>query len=241
VILNELARHAEKVDIAHIQPLLTGLFEVADEINVEADRAKHSGWWNNEHRLFRLSRCLTQDRLTLERKSEIYVAACQTASLGWLASFVEFAAKTPEMTTAPDAERLWELLEDRITVASKDGSLIRNKNLAHLLYCWSKRAGDDGVTIKQWAVPQLVDDEAVKQLAVAFTSYTSYGSSQRLGTDGLGDRVATRTILVQVKELEHVLDVVEFRKRVEEVAAKGIFPEVAEFLEAWRRQEQGRD
>jgi len=236
VMLDELARHAEKVDVAHIQSLLTGLFEVADEINAEADRNRHFDGMTNERRLFLLSHCLTRERLTLEKKSEIYVAACQTASLGWLASFV--AAMTWELTTFPDFEELWKLLADRIAEASKDGSLIRNKNLAHLLYCWSKLAGDDGVTIKQWAVPQLVDDEAVKQFAVAFTSY---GSSQKLGTNGLGDRVAMPTIRVQVEELDRMIGVVAFRRRVEEVAAKGTCREVAKFLQAWQRREQGLD
>jgi len=251
VILDELAWHAEEVDIAHTQPLLTGLFEVADEINVEADRAKRFGGINNENRLFRLSRCMTQDRLTLEQRSAIYVAACQTASLGWLADFVASAwsehhpregeqqkSEENRLTTAADTAGLRKLLGDRIAVASKDGSLIRNQDLAHLLYCWSELADDAGAAVKSWMARQLADDEAVRQFAVAFTSY---GWSQGLRTGGLGDRVAMRTTHAQVKGLERMMDVAEFRRRVEEVAAKGIYPEVVEFLEAWRRHKQGRD
>jgi len=237
VILNELARHAEKVDIAHIQPLLTGLFAVVDEIN-EADQGRMSSMGNNERRLYWLLHRLTQDRLTLEERSDIYVAACQTASLGWLASFVDSATEKPDMTTLFDAEILKRLLGERIVDAAKDGSLIRNQNLAHLLQCWSDLDDNDGAAVKQWTAMQLADDEAVWQFAVAFTSY---GWSQGGGMSGLSDRVAMRTTHAQVKGLEHMMDVSEFRQRVEKVAAKGMFPEVVEFLEAWQRHEQGSD
>jgi hypothetical protein len=37
------------------------------------------------------------------------------------------------------------------------------------------------------------------------------------------------------------MDVVEFRRRVEEVAAGATSPEVSKFLEAWQLQERGTD
>ena len=88
------------------------------------------------------------------------------------------------------------------------------------------------MAIKQWTAAQLATDEGIKQFAVAFTSY---GWSQGLGMGGLGDRVARRTTRAQVKGLDRLMDVAEFRRRVEEVAAGGAYPEVAEFLEAWQQ------
>ncbi|ODS59351.1 MAG: NTPase [Acidovorax sp. SCN 65-108] len=251
VILDELNLHAEKVDVAYIEPLLTGLFAVADEINVEADRGGAFSMASNELRLHWLLRSLTRDRLTLDQRSAIYVAACQTASLGWLASFADSAwtdyhpreGKEPEpedkcLTTAADAETLRKLLGNRIADASKDASLLKSQDLAYLLYRWSELANDDGAVVKQWTSGQLATDEGVKQFAVAFTSYSW---SQGLGMGGLGDLVARRTTRAQVKGLDRLMDVAEFRRRVEEVAAGGSSPEVSEFLEAWRRQEQGSD
>lgn len=58
---------------------------------------------------------------------------------------------------------------------------------------------------------------------------------------GLGDLVAMRTTRAPVKGLDRLMDVAEFRRRVEEVAAGGTSPEVTEFLEAWRHQERGTD
>lgn len=247
VILDEINLHAEKIDKAHVQPLLTGLFAVADEINIEADRGGAFGMASNELRLHWLLRSLTRDRFTLEQRSAIYVAACQTASLGWLANFANSAwtdyhpreEQEPEpeekcLTTAADAEALRELLKNRILDASKNASLLlKCQNLAYLLYRWRELANDDGVAVKQWAAAQIATDEGVKQLAIAFTSY---GWSQ-----GLGDFVAKRTTRVQVKGLDRLMNVVQFRQRVEEVAAGGMSPDVSEFLKAWQVLEQGTD
>ena len=142
------------------------------------------------------------------------------------------------LTTAADAETLRKLLGNRIADASKDDSLLKSQDLAYLLYRWSELANDDGAVVKQWTSGQLATDEGVKQFAVAFTSYSW---SQGLGMGGLGDLVARRTTRAQVKGLDRLMDVAEFRRRVEEVAAGGSSPEVSEFLEAWRRQEQGSD
>ena len=86
VILDELNLHAEKVDQTHIQPLLTALFEVADEINVEEDRGGGFSMASNDLCLHWLLRSLTRNRLSLNERSAVYVAACQSASLGWLAN-----------------------------------------------------------------------------------------------------------------------------------------------------------
>lgn len=251
VILDEINLHAERVDKAHVQPLLTGLFAVADDINVEADRGGAFSMASNEMRLHWLLRSLTRDRFMLDQRSAIYVAACQTASLGWLASFADSAwadyhpreGKEPEpeekcLTTAADAEALRKLLGDRIADASKNASFLKSQDLAYLLYRWSELANDDGVTVRQWTAAQMATDEGVKQLAIAFTSY---GWSQGLGVGGLGDLVARRTTRAQVKGLDRLMDVVEFRRRVEEVAAGATSPEVSKFLEVWQLQERGTD
>ena len=82
----------------------------------------------------------------------------------------------------------------------------------------------------------MASDEGIKKFATAFTSQ---GWSQGLG--GLGDLVARRITRAQVKDLERLMNVAEFRRRVEEVSVAGDSPEVSEFLDAWRRQERGED
>lgn len=251
VVLNELNVHADKVDRNNIQPLLTALFQVADEINIEADRGGDFGIASNDLRLHWLLRSLTKDRMSLEERSAVYLAACHSASLGWLANFADSAwndyhprkGKEPEseercLTTAADAQTLREMLRDRITDAAKSGALFDNGDLAYLLYRWRDLSNDDGAAVRDWTTFQLATDEGVRRLAVAFTSH---GWSQGLGFDGLGDLVAQRTTRAQVQGLDRLLDLARFRRRVEEVAAVGGTPEVAEFLNAWKRHDRGSD
>src|SRR5690606_2697147 len=65
VWLNELNTHSARVDRGKVQPRLTALFEVADEINVEADAAKGFSMGSNELRLHWLLRSLTKERISL--------------------------------------------------------------------------------------------------------------------------------------------------------------------------------
>lgn len=87
VWLGELTTHAERVDRDKVLPLLTALFEIADELNVEADAAKAFSIGSNELRLHWLLRALTKERMTLDERSTIFRLACNMASLGWLADF----------------------------------------------------------------------------------------------------------------------------------------------------------
>jgi hypothetical protein len=239
--------HAEKVAKADIQPLLTGLFEVADEIDVEADRDKVFGMVRNELRLHWLLRSLVRDRLSLEERSAVYMAACQSASLGWLANFADSAwadyhpreGKEPQpeekcLTTAADALCLRAIYRDRVAEEAETGALLEHADLAKLLYRWCEVAEDDGAAVREWTSRQLTTDEGVRRFAVAFTGY---GWIQGLGE--LGDLVARRTTGAQVKGLDRLMDVTELRRRAEEVVER--LPEVATFLDAWKRQERGRD
>ncbi|WP_341677995.1 P-loop NTPase fold protein [Niveibacterium sp. SC-1] len=115
--LGELTTHSDRVDRSKIEVLLTALFEIADEINVEADVERGLGMASNELRLHWLLRALTQESTSLEERSAIFRRACETASLGWLADFTSSAwtdyhpreGQDPEppercLTTEADAE-----------------------------------------------------------------------------------------------------------------------------------------
>jgi predicted KAP-like P-loop ATPase len=247
VILDELNVHTEKVQWSTVQPLLKGLFEVADEINVEADCGGAFNMTSNELRLHWLMRSLTRDRLSLEERSAVYLAACQSASLGWLANFTDSAwtdyhhregvEPAPEgqcLTTEADAQTLREILRGRIADAAKSGALLDNGDLLHLLHSWWRLSTDGGAALRDWTTLQLATDGGVKKLAIAFTRH---GWKQGYGFSGLGDLVAQRTTNAQVQSLERLIDIAVFRRRVEEVAAAGGAPEVTEFLNAWQHQE----
>lgn len=244
VWLTELNAHSSRVDNGKVQPLLTALFEVADEINVEADTAKGFSMGSNELRLHWLLRALTKERMSLDERSTIFRQACNTASLGWLADFTRSAwtdyhpqegkeREPPEncLTTEDDAEQLRELLYTQIQAAAADGTLLTHRDLPFLLHSWVELASDDGAEVRAWTFAAFATDDGVRQLAKAFTSYS--------WTQGMGDTVAKRVTRVNPKGMGRLLDLDMFRPRVEAVAAADGNPEVQEFLEGWRRADRG--
>ncbi len=248
VLLTELNTHAGGIRKDLVLPLLTALFTVADEINVEADEARAFSIGSNELRLHWLLRRLILERMTLAERSNILLRACETAAVGWLAALTASAwndyhpreGRTPEppgncLTTEADAERLRNMLRARIEAAATGDTLAGHRDLPFLLFSWGDLAGDDGAAARAWTAALYASDVGVKQLARAFTSY---GWSQGMGCGGLSDVVAKRTTHVRMKGLEKFVDLDVFRKRVEEVAATGSAATVVEFLEAWRHAER---
>jgi predicted KAP-like P-loop ATPase len=244
VWLNELNTHSARIDPDKIQPLLTALFEVADEINVEADKAKGFSMGGNELRLHWLLRSLTRERLSLDERSNLFLQACNKASLSWLADFTSSAwgdyhpreGKEPEppencLTTEADAEQLRALLHSRIEAAAKDGSLLAHRDLHSLLHSWMNLTTDDGASVRAWTSAAFATDDGVRQIAKAFTSYG--------WTQAMGDAVAKRVTRVSPQSMARLMDLDAFRPRVEAVAAAGASPEVQEFLEAWQRADRG--
>lgn len=251
VWLNELTTHAERVDRGKVQPLLTALFEVADEINVEADTARGFSMGSNELRLHWLLRALTKDRMSVDERSAIFRQACNTAALGWLADFTRSAwndyhpregkeREPPEkcLTTEEDAAHLRVLLGSRIEAAAADGTLLAHRDLPFLLHSWVDLTTDEGAAVRAWTSAAFATDDGVRQLAKAFTSY---GWTQGMGFGGIGDVVAKRVTRVSPKGMARLIDLHAFRPRVEAVAAAAGNPEVQEFLEAWRRADKGGD
>lgn len=251
VFLDELEIHARRVEVANVPLLIKALFEVSDEIDVDADRGGAFTMLDNSLRIHWLIRSLTRDRLSPPERSKAYLSACEVASLGWLADFSDSAwadyhpreGKSPAseedcLTSLQDAEEIRKILCKRIEENADSGALLTHKDLAYLLYKWRELKGDDGAAVKAWVSHHLKNDESIRRLSIAFTSFSW---SQGMGFAGLGDLVAQRTTRAQVKGLDKIMDVPEFRRRVEEVAAATQTPEVVAFLDAWNSKERGRE
>lgn len=253
LLLDELNVHAERVADEDVEPLLVTLFALGDEVNVVSDTAGPFGMGDNQLRIHWLLRRLTLERFSLERRSAIFVVACQHAALGWLIDFVSSAfedyhprdGKDPEceqkcLTTSADADALRNLALKRIREASTSDELTASSRLAYILFRWRDLAADDGAEVKAWAAEQMRCDAMIAVFAKAFTSYSW---SQGLGMAGLGDLVAKRTTRANVRWLDQVLDKVAFRERIEEMdrdkKLSGADSEaIREFLEAWRRHDK---
>jgi predicted KAP-like P-loop ATPase len=247
LIIEELNLHASNIADNRVQPLLTTIFRLGDELDVKDDEAKAFSIGSNHLRIHWLLRRLTLERFDLPRRSAIFLAACQTAALGWLVDFASSAhedyhpraGKSPEqesqcLTTAADAEILRDMALARIRNAADTGELGSHTRLAYLLYRWRDFAEDGGAEVRRWTDGQLASDEMVVRFARAFTSH---GWSQ-----SVADLVAHRITLANVGHLEGILDKDRFRVRIEQLAAKGTLgPEEAaiikEFSDAWRRHD----
>lgn len=244
LIMEELNLHANSVNKDHVQPLLTTIFRLGDELDVAVDEAKAFSIGNNHLRIHWLLRRLTLERFDLAERSAIFIAACETAALGWLVDFASSAyedyhppaGKSPEqesqcLTTEADAKVLRGLGLSLIRRAAETSELSAHARLAYLLYRWRDFAEDSGAEVMRWTDKQLARDEMVVQLARAFTSHGWSHSAT--------DMVAQRKMLANVGRLEGIIDKDLFRARVEELAAKDtLLPKEAsiirEFLDAWR-------
>lgn len=253
LLLDELNLHASELADDNVGPLLIALFEIADELEVEADVARGFGIATNSLRLHWLLRRLTLERFSLARRSELFMLACRDAPLGWLIDFSESAWRdyhpregknpSPEekcLTLAGDADELRKIELKAIQRAAKSGTLIDHRQLSYLLFRWRDLAGKDGAAVKKWIKTQLRRDEAAVKIAKAFTSYSW---SHSVGFGGLGDRVSKRNTRASVDSLDLIMDSAEFRRTVEKLAEKDTplgSPDadtVRTFLNAWRKRE----
>jgi predicted KAP-like P-loop ATPase len=252
LLLEELNVHAEDVASDDVEPLLTALFELGDELDVPSDEERGFSIGDNQLRIHWLLRRLTRERFDLATRSAIFVMACEKAGLSWLADFSNSAYRDyypvnnkpcePEancLTTEADAIALEAFTLARIRAAGQSGELLNARRLARLLFVWAELAKDDGAEVKAWAVEQFKNDAAIATFARAFTRYSW---SQGLGMAGLGDIVAKRNTRAGVESLDRVLDLASLRSRVEELDARNSTDvdgvAIHEFLEAWRRQDK---
>ena len=89
VILDELITHAPRLEKEKIEPFLSALFEIHDEIDLAMDDERGMmAVANTTLRYHWLIRRLTDQRFTLLERTDLYLAALQQSSLGWLVDFV---------------------------------------------------------------------------------------------------------------------------------------------------------
>ncbi len=251
LILDELNVHAARIEREKLQPLISGIFGVADIIHREDDTERGGPSLGDTHmRIHWLIRRLTYTRCSLSERSEIFLEACRASQLGWVVNFVSSAIEdhVPRDKSPPEPPEkclvekkalteLRKLALGSLERAAEDGCLIVHPQLAYLLFRWAEIANDDGVLVKAWTEKQLGDDIAVAELAKAFTgeSWSQF----------LSDRVATRHKKAAVDGLGSIMDVARFRNRLEELETSDSLDEphneyIHVFLNAWRVQESDR-
>lgn len=254
MMLDQLNTHADDVKDADVEPLLRALFRIADQTDVEADRARGFATGSNPLRLHWLLRRLTKERFDDEGRSLVLKAAAAEASLGWLVDFSESAYRDhhprpgkgqaidrAQLLTVSDMEevRRWALA--KLRAAAGSGELLKDKRLPYILFRWREMGdapNDERGAVTAWVNGQLDSDESVVALARAFT-----GDSWVQESD---DLVAKRRVIAMIDGIEEIMDKPRFRRRVEEVAKSDQVDNdskkiVGTFLEAWRKRERGSE
>lgn len=257
LLFDEVNVHASRIDKANFRPLISAIFEIADDIYRGEDSGKGGYQIGDTHlRIHWLIRKLTFDRCNLDERTEIFLAACQNAQVGWLVDFTSSAISDHFPRDGREPELREKCLVNKecisglklhtlsiIESVAATGELIKHAQLPYILFRWREFAEDEGLAVITWTKGQLDIDESVSMLAQAFTGESW---SQGIGTVGLGDRVAMRNVRACVEGLEKIIDVGEFRCRLAEIEKNESLDEklrerVLVFLEAWRRKEKGED
>jgi predicted KAP-like P-loop ATPase len=257
LLFDELNVYASRIDKSKFQNLISSIFEIADDIYRDEDSERGGFSIGDSHlRIHWFIRKLTFDRCDLNERGKIFLTACQNAQVGWLTDFTHSAVadhlpkndndlEPPEkcLVTKDCLAELKALCVKSIKAAAYSGELLIHSLLPSILFRWKEFSEDDGAELRTWTKEQLKIDTAVSAFACAFTSESW---SQGMGMVGLGDRVAMRNIRASVNGLDNIMDIGEFRRRLEELEGNEDLEEqakeaVSAFLDAWRKQEKGED
>ncbi|MBZ9601887.1 KAP family P-loop NTPase fold protein [Phyllobacterium chamaecytisi] len=249
IYLDELTTHARRVDTSKVELMLQALFEVHDEIDLKKDAGTGFGELANATMQFHwLIRRLTEKRFTILERTDVYLSALRTASLGWLVDFVSSAISDYRPTdgvtireedclvTEEALASLKTKALDAIRTAAGNGELIQHKDLLFILYRWRDFCDDNAAEVRSWTDGQLENDNALVALAGSMSSRSwSMGIG---GFGGLGDRVSMASTIVQIKRDIDILDPVTFRAGLERIRKENALDKcsletVAIFLDAW--------
>ena len=215
VVLDELIAHAPNFSKENVEPLLSALFEIHDEIALEID-VDHGimTFGSTTLRYLWLARRLTSQRFTLSERTNLYMITLKQASLGWLVQFV-FSAKSlyRERETGPLREEdhlvqkdaiddLIEIALKAIRLSAADNSLLYHQDLIDILYRWRDFLDNDPSEVRAFTDPLLENDAAL----VIFAR-KSMGETW---SQGVEDRVAKRGTKVLIDEQADIFDIPVF-------------------------------
>lgn len=248
--LEGLNAHAEEIPVEAAEPFLRGVFAVADDINVDSDRARGWSIGDNTLRIHWVLRSLLLDRTNLQERSAILLSAAHAAQLAWLGDLTAAAwrdhhpsegkSRKPDeecLLTEADAKAARALFLERIKAAAADVSLIDVPNLMPTLYRWLSFNEDDA-DIRDWMARRIEDDASLVKLAGALTRHSWSQSSD--------DLVAIRSDRASVEGLDTFMDADRFRSNLTRLldrleAGSDNYQTVDRFLKAWGYRDEHGD
>lgn len=255
VVLDELTVHAKKIDREKVKSFLCSLFAVVDEIKRPEDKEQGLGAAADTHlRVHWLIRRVTENRFSLEEKTDLYLAATELASLGWLVNFVSSAVDdyqprdggSVDLSTCLVTADAIPVFKDRaltaLRQAAAEGTLIQEEDLMYNIYQWRDLSDSGGAETKAWLSKVMKEDAALVILA---KSLTGVSWSAGLGGFGsLGDRVSRRNLRAQIGSKFDLFDTSQFKAELERIVTEQRLPAddidaVKAFLNAWTNRREG--
>jgi predicted KAP-like P-loop ATPase len=250
ILLDALNTHAKDIPVENVTAFLSGLFSVADEINLAIDDGGASTMTSNSLRIHWLLRALLWERTTLQKRSQILRNAAEQASLHWVVDLAmsawedynpgEGKEKQQEdkcLCTEEDSNHLFSQALISIREGSNDGTLIQNRELGYLLFRWRNLANDDGAEVKKWIADSITDNQKLCLIAEALISNS--------WSTGMSDRVSTKHEVVHVKSLDNIMNKEEFYSQVTNLKSIALLEskeyQVSDrFLKAWEKSLKSR-
>jgi predicted KAP-like P-loop ATPase len=244
--LEELTTRAADVDEAKVEPLVTAIFAIVDELDVEADRKRGFAIGSNELRVHWLVNRLVTDRFPEARRDEIYRSGMATASVAWCCDFARRCMRVYEpeeggkresdaIVSQSVARGFRDLALDKLRAAASDHSLVKNGSLPSLLFQWKNWT--TVAEVRAWTDSELERDDFAIAMADAVTSVAWV---QGMGFGDLGDRVARPSRRVDVKPYSEILDVKRLDARIQEIDQHNdLTAEQRALIDAYRTSPRG--
>jgi predicted KAP-like P-loop ATPase len=244
VYLEELTLHAPEVAEEHIAPLVSALFEIGDELDVQSDEGR--GMYqmaNNNLRLHWLLNDLVRERLNQDARVPLLRAAMRSASLNWFCSFAERCRRehhpdersrpTPEDARYVDektADRFIQEALRRLRAAARDGTLAQQRKMVSTLYEWVRLSPKGIKEVRPRAIKLLANDDFVTHLA---TNAFHITWSHSMGFGGMGDLVSRGTAQVNKEGIRELTDEKKFLARVRQLKSAATDPDAKKFWDAF--------
>jgi len=248
ILLEEIKVHADKIPDDQIEPFLTAIFSVADEIYREGDSDTGMLAIGDTYlRIHWLLRKCTLDRFSLDQRSPILIKAIETASLEWLLDFTVSCDRDykPLEDEQPSAEEkclvlkavLPDLIEhacSQTTETAQRDEFIQHPRLGRMLFRWSGLNQDNDAIVKAWMDDHLTTDKNYAYIARAFTSETKSQS---------GDNYMVKiNKKANKKGLAVFADAEAFKNKLEDIQRQNDLPKeqmehINIFLEAWNAKD----
>lgn len=241
LLLEELRVRARDVTSGDVEPLMTALFSLGDELDVDADVVGGWGMSNNQLRLQWLCNEMVTERFEENDRERIYGNAMSSAAVEWATDFTETCIRqhqpredgrdlgTPRVSQER-AEQFRRISLDKINAACADGSIIGHHRLVRLLFAWMRLSPDGPASVRVWTDGALANDAFVTAMTKQMPSESV---SHGMGFDGMGDRVGRRHVRVDLGQYQRILDTERLEARVLELIQLNAAPE--EDLTALRR------